>query len=258
MDDTPAEIALTGGNVGGAVRIGDTVRRPAGPWTPAVHDLLGFLERAGLGGVPRAHGYDEQGREILDFLPGRTYDTAVETPSDDALAAALRWLREYHRVVASYRPAGLVRWRNSTAELAPDQIVCMHDFAAYNWVVSPTGEFAGVIDWDMAGPGVPLDDVAFAAWGSAPLAIPHPPDWVAGRLRLMAGAYGGTFTPLEILYAVPPRLMRSVRVIRSGQQAGDPGMLNLGRIGEPERTERIIDDIARRTPEIATCLDDRE
>ena len=254
MDDTPAEIALTGGNVGGAVRVGDTVRRPAGPWTPAIHDLLGFLERAGLDGVPRVHGFDDRGREILDFLPGHVYDTAVETPSDRVLGEALRWLREYHRVVAAYRPAGVVRWRNSSEELGPGRIVCMHDFAAYNWVVSPDDRFAGVIDWDMAGPGVPLDDVAFAAWGSAPLAIPRPPEWVAGRLRLIAESYGGTFTPHEILYAVPPRLLRSVQVIRAGQQAGDPGMLNLGRVGEPERTERIIADIQHRTPAIAAHL----
>ncbi|MDQ3709071.1 MAG: aminoglycoside phosphotransferase family protein, partial [Actinomycetota bacterium] len=28
---------FAGGNVGGAWRVGDTVRRTPGPWTPAVH-----------------------------------------------------------------------------------------------------------------------------------------------------------------------------------------------------------------------------
>ena len=37
------EIPLDGGNAGGAVRVGDTVRRAAGPWTPAVHALLAHL-----------------------------------------------------------------------------------------------------------------------------------------------------------------------------------------------------------------------
>ncbi|WP_197700840.1 hypothetical protein [Micromonospora purpureochromogenes] len=37
------EQRLVGGNVGGAVLVGDTVRRPTGPWTPAVHDLLDYL-----------------------------------------------------------------------------------------------------------------------------------------------------------------------------------------------------------------------
>lgn len=253
MDDTPAEIALTGGNVGGAVRVGDTVRRPAGPWTPAVHDLLGFLERAGLDGVPRVHGFDEQGREVLDFLPGRSYQPDRESPSDEVLAAAMRWLGRYHRVVAAYRPAGVVRWRNSSEELGDDRIVCMHDFGSYNWTVSPGGEFTGVIDWDMAGPGVPLDDVAFAAWSAVPLAEPAEPRRVAARLSLMAASYGG-LTAEQILYAVPDRLLRSVRVIRAGQQAGDPGMLRLGTVGEPERTEHRLADLDRRTRDIAAHL----
>ncbi|TMD54628.1 MAG: aminoglycoside phosphotransferase family protein, partial [Chloroflexi bacterium] len=35
-----------GGNMSDATRVGDTVRRRAGPWTPAVHALLRFLENA--------------------------------------------------------------------------------------------------------------------------------------------------------------------------------------------------------------------
>ena len=65
---------LPGGNVGGAVRIGDTVRRPTGPWTPAVHALLAHLHAAGLRAVPRVHGVDARGREVLDYLPGEVVD----------------------------------------------------------------------------------------------------------------------------------------------------------------------------------------
>jgi aminoglycoside phosphotransferase (APT) family kinase protein len=119
--------------------------------------------RASLYGVPRVLGLDEQGREILDYLPGESY---AEQPPDDILAAAMRWLREYHRAVASYRPEGVVQWRTSLAEMEPGQIVCMHDFGYYNWIGDENG-FVGVIDWDMAGPGVPLDDPAFAAWNIA-------------------------------------------------------------------------------------------
>jgi len=161
VHDTPEEVALPGGHVGGAVRVGDTVRRPTGPWTPAVHALLDYLYDAGPAGVPRVHGYDDQGREILDFLPGRTFDTVSERVPDEVLAA--------------------------------DQIICMHDFGAYNWVVDGN-DFVGVIDWDMAGPGRPLDDIAFAAWNSLPLAIALPAPWVAERLRLMASAYGDGIT----------------------------------------------------------------
>ncbi len=253
MNDTPGEIALAGGNVGGAVRVGDTVRRPTGPWTPAVHALLDHLARSGLRGVPRVHGFDSRGREILDFLPGETIDVGNDRASDEILAAAMRWLREYHRVVASYRPEGVVRWRTSEAALEPDEIVCMHDFGAYNWVVQGN-ELTGVIDWDMAGPGKPLDDIAFAAWNSLPLATEVPPEYAAERLRLMASVYGEGVTPHEILYAAPARAMRSARVIRAGQEAGDPGMLNLAKVGEPDRTLRRVATLEHRIPAIAAML----
>jgi hypothetical protein len=244
------EIALQGGNVGGAVRVGDTVRRATGPWTPAVHGLLNYLADAGLTGIPRVLGYDDQGREILDYLPGTSYGPEVP---DDVLADAMRWLAEYHRVVASYRPVGELVWRTSRGELAAGQIICMHDYGYYNWIGTESG-FSGVIDWDMAGPGVPLDDIAFAAWNTAPLALPMDPAYQAARLRLMASAYGGTFTPLQILEAAPARAQRSARVIRAGQQAGDPGMLNLATVGEPDRTERRLQDLRLRIPEIAAHL----
>jgi hypothetical protein len=83
------EQPLTGGNTHGVVvRVGDTVRRPAGSWTPAVHRLLAALAEAGFGAAPRALGLDEQGREVLSFVPGRV--VWPEHPglvgSDEALA----------------------------------------------------------------------------------------------------------------------------------------------------------------------------
>jgi hypothetical protein len=244
------EEALPGGNVGGAVRVGDTVRRATGPWTPAVHGLLNHLAAAGVTGIPRVHGYDDRGREILDFLPGTAYGPEVP---DDVLADAMRWLARYHRVVASYRPVGELVWRTSRGELAADRIICMHDYGYYNWIGTADG-FSGVIDWDMAGPGVPLDDIAFTAWNTAPLAIPMNPADQAARLRLMAAAYGDEFSPLQILEAAPLRAQRSARVIRAGQLAGDPGMLNLLNVGEPERTERRLVDLRARIPEVAAHL----
>ena len=68
---TGTEIPLSGGNMStGVVRAGDTVRRPAGPWTPAVHALLTHLHEAGFRGAPRPLGVDDRGREILTFVPG--------------------------------------------------------------------------------------------------------------------------------------------------------------------------------------------
>ena len=59
------EQVLEGGNTSVVVRVGDTVRRTAGHWTPAVHALLDHLESVGFDAAPRALGTDEQGREVL-------------------------------------------------------------------------------------------------------------------------------------------------------------------------------------------------
>ena len=109
-------------------------------------------------------------------------------------------------MVASYRPEGELVWRTSRGELAADQIICMHDYGYYNWIGTEAG-FSGVIDWDMAGPGVPLDDIAFTAWNTVPLAMPMDPPYQAARLRLMADAYGGDVS----------RRCRSSRAHRSGR-----------------------------------------
>ena len=50
------EHVLGGGNVAaGVVRVGDTVRKPAGFWTPAVDALLTHLRQAGFTGAPQRH-----------------------------------------------------------------------------------------------------------------------------------------------------------------------------------------------------------
>ena len=65
------EVPLTGGNVTvGLVRVGDTVRRPAGPWTPAVHALLVHLHDVGFDGAPRSLGLDERGRHVVEWIDG--------------------------------------------------------------------------------------------------------------------------------------------------------------------------------------------
>ena len=65
-----SEEILPGGNTDGAVRIGGVVYKRALPWTLSVHALLRYLEEAGVDGVPRTLGFDDQGRQMLTYLPG--------------------------------------------------------------------------------------------------------------------------------------------------------------------------------------------
>src|ERR1700761_8301210 len=100
------EERLDGGNAGGAVRVGETVRRPAGPWTPAVHALLRHLADGGFLGSPRPGGIDSQGREILTFVEGETVGSTLPWPAwthtDHTLAEVARWMRRYHQAVSGF------------------------------------------------------------------------------------------------------------------------------------------------------------
>jgi len=245
---------LPGGNVGGAVRIGATVRRPTGPWTGVVHDLLRHLERSGLDGVPRVLGGDERGREVVSYLPGVVRDPDDWTPDDTLLADAVGWLRRFHRAVADFRPAGAVQWRGVARALAGHEIVCHHDCGTYNWVVDG-GRFAGMIDWDVAAPGVPLDDVAFLAWTGVPLYRDAVLADVVRRLRLVADTYGDGVRPDEIAAHAVARMTAAGDRIAAGQAAGDPGMVALRRINEPGRTQARVASLRARLPAVRAALE---
>ena len=46
------------GQAGGVEHAGRTVRRPTGPWTPAVHEFLRYLAAAGLRLIASWGGFD--------------------------------------------------------------------------------------------------------------------------------------------------------------------------------------------------------
>jgi 8-oxo-dGTP diphosphatase len=248
--------ALPGGNIGGAVRIGRTVRRSAGAWTPAVHALLTHLASAGLDGIPRVLGFDEHGREVLEFLPGSVVEAGTQAPDEPLLIDAMRWLRRFHEAVADFDHPG--PWRNGDGSRKPGQITCHHDFAPYNVALSTSAggdRVVGVFDWDLASPGLPLQDLAFAAWNWVPLWRVMPPGITADRITVMAGAYGGRPTAADIARAVVPRIERSIKVMTEGAAAGDPGMLHLVELGARERTATSLDALRERMPAILALLD---
>jgi hypothetical protein len=170
-------------------RIGDTVRRPTGPSTRRVHGLLRYLADVGFGYAPRVLGFDEDGREILSYLPGESGRAGWARVVDPAgLAAMGRLLRSYHDAVAGYRPAGI----------GPGEVVCHGDFGPWNLVWDGAGP-VGIVDWDEARPARPVFDVAYALEYAVPfrdddtcrrwLAYPAPPDRRA-RLETFVQAYG--------------------------------------------------------------------
>ncbi len=245
-------VRLTGGNVGGAVRVGHTVRRPAGPWTPAVHALLDHLAVRGLDGVPTALGIDVRGREVVSYLPGQVSDPGVGRVPDEQVEEMMRWLRRYHDAVADFAPPAGAVWRNVSAPMRPGQIICHNDVAPYN-VVREEGRFVGVIDWDMAGPGHRVEDLAFAAWNGVPLHDDQPTEESLRRLLLLVDAYGWS-DPAGVVDAVVPRITSMVEHMRSAQRRGDAGMARLAATGEAERATQTLNALQARLPALHAAL----
>jgi hypothetical protein len=191
------EQILSGGftNAGLVTRVGDTVRRPLRPTSAAIHALLEHLERVGFDGAPRFLGVDEHGRETLSYIPG----DAVVPPypawalTDEALVSVAELLRRYHDAVASFDSRGL-SWPPPIPERFRGAIVTHNDPNLDN-VIFRDGRAVALIDFDLAGPGTRIWDVACAARLWAPLrADEDVPDALRGRaldrLRAFADAYG--------------------------------------------------------------------
>lgn len=246
------EIPLSGGTLSAVVRVGETVRRAAGPWTPAVHDLLRHVRAHGFDLAPEPLGVDGRGREILTYIPGETVGWDVPWPewvrSDATLEEVGAAVAAYHRAVAGFRPAGRLPWQPGAAVLEAGQIVCHNDIAPYN-MVAAAGPAApgrgrrlrGLIDWDLAAPADPRFDLAFAAWQWVPLHGPFVTGYLgwaagvdrAGRLRRLLDAYGLTARD-GFVAAVVDRIRYNRSTMLSRAAAGDPAyraLVEQGHIG---------------------------
>lgn len=245
------ETVLTGGNMTAVVRVGDTVRRTAGPWTPTVHAFMRHLRASGFDRVPEPFGIDERGREILSLLPGApaTYPLPVFVWSEDTLAAVAGTLRAFHDASVGFTPPADARWRWPARE--PAEVVCHNDFAPYN-LMFEDGRLTGVIDLDLAAPGPRVRDVAYAAYRVVPLTDPANPDAPfpgedeqARRLEAFCSAYGtSAIAPRGVLEATVARLRELVDYIRRGAAAGDAAqqaMLARGDVAIYERDIRYLD-----------------
>jgi Ser/Thr protein kinase RdoA (MazF antagonist) len=196
VPDHHGEVLLVGGytNAGLVTRVGDTVRRPTGISSPAVHALLEHLERVGFAGAPRLLGIDEHGREILSYIEGE----AVIAPypswalTDEALVSVAELLRRFHDATASFDASGR-RWHRAVPPSFRGGIVAHNDPNLDN-VIFVDGRAVALIDFDLAAPGSAVWDVACAARLWVPLrdevdVAPPLRGRTTERLRLFLDAY---------------------------------------------------------------------
>ncbi|MER7461249.1 phosphotransferase [Micromonospora sp. NPDC126480] len=180
------EEPLTGNVTMGVVRVGDTVRRPVGPWTESVDALLSHLHAVGFNAAPRPLGRDEKGRQVLEYVPGQLgADSGTYSPPE--LSSIGRMLAELHEALASFAPPPSAVWNQA---IPPDreEIICHNDVAPWNLVKSPVRGWV-LIDWDFAAPGSRLWDIAYAAQSMAGLRADRPVSESAARLRAIVDGY---------------------------------------------------------------------
>lgn len=215
MDD----VRLPGGNVGSAVvRVGDTVRRPAGPWSRTVDAFLRHLHDVGYDGAPRSLGFDEMGRHVLEHVEG-VVSEHFPGHDLDALRRVGRLLRDFHDAAADFAvPTGAV-W-NVVIEPDRRDLVVHHDAAPWNLVRAPDRWV--LIDWDNAGPGSRLWDLSYAAHGFVPLAPRTPPFDAALRLAALADGYGlDEQERRDLAGLLVPRIRSMHELLERGHRRGD-------------------------------------
>jgi hypothetical protein len=225
------EDPLFGGtaNRGLVFRVGNTVRRPLRATSASTHALLRHLAGVGFAGAPRYLDIDDQGREVLSYIPGEAVTPPYPTwaLTDEALDSVARLLHEYHDAVSTFDPAGYA-WPRTVPSPFRGGIVSHNDPNLDN-VVFRDGRAVALIDFDLSGPGSVVWDVAATARLWAPLRLDRDiADARRGRaltrLRRVVDAYRLTDTDRAVLAeAVLRNHDWCYDIVRSGAEAGHAG-----------------------------------
>ena len=185
MDET----LLAGGvgNAGLVVRVGDTVRRPWHPSTPATHALLSYLDEVLPGTAPVPLGQDEKGREVLSYLPG---EVAVEpfpvwATSSRYLISIGRLLRRIHDALEQWRPPAGLLWSDEVTDPQGGPLIVHTDICPEN-VITRDGRAVAIIDWEFAAPGRRIWDVVSTARLCVPFTHPSRRDPVYAGAEVTA------------------------------------------------------------------------
>ena len=192
---------LAGGNMNAVERLGDTVLRTSGPWTPTVHRYLDYLAMAGVDWAPRPLGV-EDGREQLTFIAGEVplYPLPAYVWNDSVLEDGAQRLRQLHDASIGFGVDGAI-WQ-SPAKI-PAEVICHNDFAPHN-LAFVDGAIVGAIDFDMCSPGPRLWDIAYFATRAVPLTASTPPGAPAmadarRRVEIILRAYGSDASWHDVL-----------------------------------------------------------
>jgi Phosphotransferase enzyme family len=260
------EVPLVGDGVTpGIVRIGDTVRRPMRPMTATVHAYLRHLHARGFTAAPFPLGTDEQGREVLTFVPGDVPREPLppHCAGEGVLVALARLLRRLHGAAQGWDPPAGAVWGTLPGAQVPlpatPELVGHADYCPGN-VVFRGGLPAALIDFDLARPTTRLAEVGNALRHWVPLRDPQdrPPGFreldAARRIGVFAGAYRLDSDRRAGL--VPLLLERAQATLRWAETAAaaDPVFRRFWENGWREALPRAVTWLQREAPAIERVL----
>ncbi|CAM3510171.1 phosphotransferase enzyme family protein [Nocardioides zeicaulis] len=204
------------------------VTRPAGPWSPTVHDFLRHLRARGLTCVPEPLGVAD-GMERLVHIEGDSGgDGWRHQHSEAGLRSAAALLRRIHDASLDWSPPPDGVLQEPVAVVGEGEAVWCHgDVGPWN-MVWHDGEAVALIDWDFLHRAPRVDDVAYALQWFAParddeLALtwhhfPEVPDRAA-RVHSFLDAYGD-LPPFDVPEVVARRMEATMalelRIARAG------------------------------------------
>lgn len=220
--------ALEGGRDNQIFRSGDTVVRPAGPWSISVHRLLKHIQTEGFTRAPQPLGFDDDGNEKVSFIEGEVtnYPLSKAAMSEEALVSAAKLLRAYHDATISFLTAETLTLPWMLPAKEPAEVICHGDFAPYNTVLNGTRSI-GIIDFDTAHPGPRVWDIAYAVYRWAPLSdqehafIPELNDQIQ-RTKLFCDSYSLADSDREkLVRAIIERMKTFVTYMQTEAENGN-------------------------------------
>ncbi len=246
------EEKLTGGNIADSVvRLGMTVRKPVTKATPTVHCFLDHLRLAGYDGCPQALGVNEQGRQVLEFIPGPVVHKAGHNIRTD-LHRVGTLIRAFHDAAVPFIPPTDALWDPLTAS-SGHEIICHNDLAPWNLIIGT--ERLVFIDWDNASPGTRLWDLAWSAISFPPVEVGRDLALIAKAIRAIGDGYGlhlSEYHPLIELMA--DRARAASDHLLDGVRKRDPVALRLYAEKHDEYWGPVSDHIRRHSSELESLV----
>jgi serine/threonine protein kinase len=234
-----------------------------------VQAYLAHLHQAGFAGAPVPLGFDEQGREILSYVPGDVPRIPLppETAGDEVLEALAGLIRALHEASAGWTPPADAVWGGTPGALAgaysrPEgepELVSHRDYYPGN-VVFRDGLPAALIDFDLARPTTRLYDIVNALWWWAPLRDPRDrePAFAAAdiphRAAVFADAYRMTAQQRQDLVPLAARMARRYLETARASAELDPVFRGFWEQGAKDELPRAVAWLDQAGPAIAAAL----